>query len=89
MQVKANDYPKESARLLREEPQVRESVTGATLNFDRNRRAAYAEVGAEAWRDWAERVKNHVLTHLDSYLEQAERALIANGVQVHWAEDAE
>lgn len=37
MQVKANDYPKESARLLREEPQVRESVTGATLNFDRNR----------------------------------------------------
>ncbi|HEU4741809.1 MAG TPA: LutB/LldF family L-lactate oxidation iron-sulfur protein [Meiothermus sp.] len=89
MQVKSNDYPKESARILREEPQVRLSVTGATLSFDRNRRAAYAEVDAERWRDWAEGVKNHVLTHLDSYLEQAERTLTANGVRVHWAEDAE
>ncbi|MER3481361.1 MAG: iron-sulfur cluster-binding protein [Meiothermus sp.] len=89
MPVKANDYPKESARILREEPQVRDSVTGATLNFERNRQAAYAEVGAQAWRDWAEAVKNHVLTHLDTYLEQAERSLTANGVRVHWAEDAE
>lgn len=89
MQVKSKDYPKESARILREEPQVRESVTGATLNFDRNRRAAYAEVEAERWRDWAEGVKNHVLTHLDTYLEQAEQSLSAAGVRVHWAEDAE
>jgi L-lactate dehydrogenase complex protein LldF len=89
MQVRSNEYPKESARVIREEPQVRESVTGATLSFDAKRRAAYAEVDAEGWRHLAEAVKNHLLMNLDHYLEQAEAALKRNGVQVHWAEDAE
>ncbi|MBF6593255.1 MAG: iron-sulfur cluster-binding protein [Thermaceae bacterium] len=89
MQVKANDYPKESARVLREEPGVRESVTAATLNFDGKRRQMYAEVDSEEWRDFAEGVKNHVLSNLGTYLTQAEAALQRNGVQVHWAEDAE
>lgn len=89
MQVKANDYPKAAARSLREEPQVRDSVTGATLNFDSKRRQAYAEVDSDEWRDFAMHVKNHVLSNLDVYLEQAEASLGRNGVVVHWAEDAE
>ncbi|AWR87446.1 LutB/LldF family L-lactate oxidation iron-sulfur protein [Meiothermus taiwanensis] len=89
MKPAANRYPQEAARVLREEPQVRESVTGATLNFDSKRRQAYAEVDAEAWRHWAEGVKNHLLMHLDQYLAQAETSLQRNGVQVHWAEDAD
>lgn len=89
MQLKANQYPRESARVLREEPQVRDSVTAATLNFDAKRRQMYGEIEAETWRSWAEAVKNHVLTHLDIYLPQAEAALQSNGVQVHWAENAE
>jgi len=89
MKLAANRYPQEAARVLREEPQVRESVTGATLNFDSKRRQAYAEVDAEAWRHWAEGVKNHLLMHLDRYLLQAETRLTQNGVQVHWAEDAD
>jgi L-lactate dehydrogenase complex protein LldF len=68
---------------------VRDSVTGATLNFDGKRRLAYAEVDAETWRHWAEGVKNHVLMNLDQYLLQAEASLKRNGVQVHWAEHAE
>lgn len=89
MKVTANQYPQESARVIREEPQVRDSVTGATLNFDTKRRLAYAEVDAEAWRHWAEGVKNHVLMSLDEYLLQAEASLKRNGVQVHWAEDSD
>ncbi len=89
MKVTANQYPQEAARVLREEPHVRESVTGATLNFDGKRRQAYAEVDAETWRHWAESVKNHVLSNLDSYLLEAETSLQKNGVQVHWAEDAD
>ncbi|RIH85702.1 Lactate utilization protein B [Meiothermus luteus] len=89
MRGEANRYPQEAARLLREAPQVRESVTGATLSFDGKRRQAYAEVEAEAWRRWAEGVKNHALVNLDRYLLQAEENLRKNGVEVHWAEDAE
>lgn len=88
MKITANQYPQEAARVLREAPQVRESVTGATLNFDNKRQQAYAEVDAEAWRRWAEGVKNHLLMHLDKYLLQAEGQLKQNGMQVHWAEDA-
>lgn len=89
MKVTSNNYPRESARVLREEPHVRDSVTGATLNFDGKRRQAYAEVDSEAWRYWAEGVKNHVLMNLDKYLVQAEASLQHNGVQVHWAEDSD
>ncbi len=89
MKVTANHYPQEAARVLREEPHVRESVTGATLNFDSKRRQAYAEVEAETWRHWAEGVKNHVLSNLDRYLLEAEASLQKNGVQVHWADDAD
>ena len=88
MKLSANDYPRAAAQLLREQPQVRQAVTGATLNFDQKRQKAYAEVEAEAWRRWAEGVKNHLLMDLDRYLEEAEASLKRNGVQVHWAEEA-
>ncbi|TBH20589.1 LutB/LldF family L-lactate oxidation iron-sulfur protein [Thermus thermamylovorans] len=89
MRAKAKRYPKEAARLLRERPSVREAVTGATLHFERNRLRAYGEIDTEAWRERARRVKDHVLTHLDHYLELAEGRLRENGVQVHWAEGPE
>lgn len=89
MQVRANEYATRSREIIRDDPQVREAVTGATLAFDQKRLRAYAEVDADGWRRWAEGVKNHVLTHLDDYLQQAEAAFTANGTQVHWAADAE
>jgi L-lactate dehydrogenase complex protein LldF len=61
---------------------MRDSVTGATLHFDRQRRRAWAEIDAAAWRRWAEAVKNHTLGHLDAYLEQAEARLLAHGAIV-------
>jgi L-lactate dehydrogenase complex protein LldF len=83
------DYPQAAARILQEHPEMREAVTGATLAFDLHRRQAYGEIEADRWRDWAVEVKNHLLTHLDAYLEEAERNLRAHGVEVHWAETAE
>jgi L-lactate dehydrogenase complex protein LldF len=43
----------------------------------------------EQLRQAARRIKSHTLAHLDQYLLQLEKNLQANGVRVHWAEDAE
>jgi L-lactate dehydrogenase complex protein LldF len=83
------DYARRARESLLHHPEVRESVTAATLHFDGSRRRALEEVDAESWRERARRVKDHVLTHLDRYLEEAERNLSRNGVRVHWAERAE
>ncbi len=85
----AKGYKAAAKRALAEQPQVRESVTRATLHFDANRARAYAEVEAEAWRDWAAATKRHTLSRLDRYLIQAEARLLASGAEVHWAEDAD
>lgn len=87
MDVRSNDYPARSRATLTETPEVRDAVTGATLAFDAQRRRAYAEIDSDAWRRWAEGVKNHVLGHLDRYLTEAESRLTENGTTVHWAED--
>src|ERR1700738_1468656 len=42
----------------------------------------------DSLRVLAGRIKQHVLDHLDGYLEQAEAKLQANGVVVHFAVDA-
>ena len=43
----------------------------------------------EELREIASGVKDHVLSHLDTYLEQFAENATANGAQVHWARDAE
>ncbi|MCY4398127.1 MAG: LutB/LldF family L-lactate oxidation iron-sulfur protein [Gemmatimonadetes bacterium] len=88
MRVEIRDYASRSREIIKEEPGVREAVTGATIAFDEKRRQGYSEIDADAWRRWAEGVKNHTLTHLDHYLTEAEARLEANGAQVHWASDA-
>ncbi|HOC13962.1 MAG TPA: LutB/LldF family L-lactate oxidation iron-sulfur protein [Propionicimonas sp.] len=42
----------------------------------------------EELRDAAAAIKDRVGRHLDSYLEQAERAMLDAGITVHWARDA-
>ena len=89
MRARINEYAARATEAIREAPDVRESVTGATLAFDRKRRRAYAAIDADEWRRWAEAVKNHTLTHLDDHLAEAEERLEANGAHVHWAADAD
>ncbi|MDW3652203.1 MAG: lactate utilization protein B [Bacteroidia bacterium] len=43
----------------------------------------------EELRELASQIKDHTLSHLDHYLEEFEKNALANGVQVHWAKDAE
>jgi L-lactate dehydrogenase complex protein LldF len=86
--LRPRGYAAAAARSIQEHPETRASVTAATRNFDGNRAAAWQEIDADAWRDWARDVKRHVLTHLGRYLEEAEARLLANGAQVHWAENA-
>ena len=88
MRTRISDYPARAREIIRKEPLVRQSVTGATIAFDKKRRQGYAEVDADAWRRWAEGVKNHTLIHLEGYLAEAEARLKGNGAEVHWAEDA-
>lgn len=82
------DYASASARIVRDNPTMRTAVTGAVRSKDERRQAAWGEIDAEGWRDWARDLKTHVLTHLDRYLTEAEDRLVENGVQVHWAETA-
>ena len=88
MRTGIGDYPARSREIIRGDPAARESVTGATIAFDEKRRQGYAEIDADAWRRWAEAVKNHTLTHLADYLTEAEARLEENGAEVHWASDA-
>ena len=77
-------YRDVAARTIAEQPNVRAAVTSATDHSNVNRSRAYAAIDAERWRDWARDTKTHLLTHLDRYLEQAERSLLRNGARVHW-----
>ena len=43
----------------------------------------------ESLRELASQIKDNVLSNLDVYLERFEAKAIGNGVQVHWAKDAE
>ncbi len=43
----------------------------------------------EELRELASRIKEHTLTHLSQYLEEFESKARSNGIQVHWARDAE
>ena len=51
-------------------------------------KVAHAMSEWEELRELASRIKEHTLTHLDTYLEQFEAAAQTGGVIVHWAADA-
>ena len=87
--TRPSEYAATAAATLRDKPEVRASITAATRTFDGHRAGAYAQIDADRWRTWMEGVKNHVLTHLGDYLEQAEESLTRNGVRGHWAETAD
>jgi len=89
MDVRSLEYGEHATRILRDTPDVRTAVTGATLHFDTNRAHAFAEIDAEVWRRWAEGVKHHTITHLDTLLEEAATKLESNGITVHWAGTAD
>ena len=72
------------------DPHLRDALGQSRKGFVNGRGALVAELPEfEALRDQARDVKNHVLAHLDHYLERFEAQVTAAGGQVHWAADAE
>lgn len=69
---------------------VKTSVYGGSKATSEKRYAILGEdyEDADAMRKLAGNIKQHTLEHLDTYLEQAEAALVRNGAQVHWATNA-
>ena len=63
--------------------------TTGTAETQARRRAVAAFPEFEAARARGKAIKDHVIAHLDHYLETFERNAIASGAQVHWASSAE
>ena len=51
-------------------------------------KAAHGLPEWEQLREWASQIKNHTLSNLDHLLIAFEKKAIANGINIHWAEDA-
>ncbi|MCA8975720.1 MAG: (Fe-S)-binding protein, partial [Planctomycetes bacterium] len=65
-------------------PTQRAALRAAADLFDARRATVLATAPDwQAWRDHARTVKDHVLQHLDHYLERFETAATARGTKVH------
>jgi L-lactate dehydrogenase complex protein LldF len=81
---------KANARAALANEDLQKALRGARGHFVVKRAAARAALPEfDAMRDAARDMKNHVLANLDLYLEAYEKAVVASGGTVHWAETAE
>ena len=85
--MKVQDHASAAAAFIADEP--RTDWHDETLWWVRQKRdkAAHGLPEWEQLRSWASQIKDHTLSHLDHYLQEFEKNALANGVQVHWAED--
>lgn len=82
-------HPKAANKFLQDE--ARAQRHDQSLWFVREKRDKIAQT-IDQWedlRDTAAQIKAHTLANLDRYLLQFEENAIKNGIQVHWAKDAE
>ena len=79
-----------NARAALADPQLQSALAMAKPGFSTKRAAARAALPEfDDLRDRARDLKNHVLAHLDLYLERYEAEVTRAGGHVHWAETAE
>ncbi|ALG67189.1 LutB/LldF family L-lactate oxidation iron-sulfur protein [Beggiatoa leptomitoformis] len=89
MQSQSHDF-KQRATVALQDVQLQKAMANAKTGFiDKRRNAVQALPEFEALRTRAKEIKEHTLSHLDFYLEQFEKQVIASGGQVHWADTAE
>ncbi len=80
---------KQNARAALGDAQLQKALGHVRVNFIERRAAAAAKLPEfEALRDSARDIKNHVLAHLDLYLETYEKNVVAAGGKVHFARTA-
>lgn len=71
------------------DPQLQRALGLVARGFGGNRRRAIAALPEfDALCDQAAAIKDHVLEHLDSYLQRFEAEVIGSGGHVHWCSDA-
>ena len=81
---------KSKAREALSDPALQQAMDRAKGGFVGARRIAIENLAEfDSLRDTARDIKDHVLNHLDLYLERYERKTIENGGHVHWAQTAE
>ena len=81
---------KANARAALADGQLQKALGNVRTNFIAKRAGAADRLPEfEALRDQARDLRDHVLAHLDVYLEAYERKVIESGGHVHWARTAE
>lgn len=89
MQITTPNFKENAARALHDAP-LQKALKNVEVGFIAKRLAAMDALPEfEALRDSARDIKNHTLAHLDLYLEEYEKKVIASGGHVHFAETAE
>ena len=89
MKITSPAFKDNAARAIAD-PILQKALGNVERGFVVKRAAAVAKIPEfEALRDAGRDLKNHVLAHLDLYLEAFERKVVAAGGHVHWAESAE
>ncbi len=87
--TRSHEFQTRAVEALHDET-LRTALGRAKDGFVLKRRLAFDALPEyEQLRDRAVAIKNHTLEHLDHYLERYEQAVIRQGGQVHWAENAE
>ncbi len=87
--VSASEFKQRATTALADQ-QLRKSFRGAMDFLIARRAAQFPDPAAlERQRRLAEQIRQYSLSRLPELLEQLERKLTENGVQVHWAENAE
>ncbi|MBY0530357.1 MAG: iron-sulfur cluster-binding protein [Xanthobacteraceae bacterium] len=81
---------KENARKALDDVFLQQALARSEKGFIERRKAAVEKLPEyDALRDSARDLKDHILAHLDLYLEVYEKNVIASGGHVHWATTAE
>lgn len=89
MESTSQNFPENVTRALADD-QLQWSMTEIGPRFTEKRAKARAALPEfDALRDQARDIKNHVLSHLDLYLEHYERKVVESGGHLHWAATAE
>ena len=84
----ARDFWTRSSDALND-AQIRQSFRGAMDFLQAKRLAQFPnDDELQSLRDLGEGIRRYALAHLPDLLEQLERNLTRNGIQVHWAQDA-
>ena len=89
MQPESIRFKELAARALADEPLQRSMVATGPHFVLKRAKARVALPEFDELRDAARDIKNHVLAHLDIYLEKFEAQVQAAGGRVHWAATAE